>query len=269
MFSGVAKLDLNNDEYRSPPTRVGWFARWFPSLSFHCRFLWIVLAASRLAKRGLYDDEAWQSSCTNIVRALERVGARFEVTGLNHVREATTPCLVVGNHISTLETVVLPELLRDLSPLTFVVFQRLLEVPVFKHVMRSRDPIAVRQISARDDFKAMLTGGVERIERGMSLIVFPEGDRMKTFERAKFNTIGVKLAVRTQVPIIPLAVQTHAWPMGGPFGYLGRIDPSQPVRIAFGPPILTTDRGAAAQDAIIAFIEAKLAEWGPPGGQST
>lgn len=257
-------LDLDNDEYLSPPRRLGWFGRRFPSISFHWQFLRIVWAASRLARRDRYDHAAWQQSCAGIVRALESVGVQLEVTGLDHLRATATPCLIVGNHMSTLETVVLPVFLRDLSPLTFVVFQQLLEVPVFRHVMRSRNPIAVRQDSARDDFKAMLTGGVDRIEQGMSLIVFPEGDRMATFERANFNTVGAKLAARTSAPLVPMAVQTDAWPMGGPFSYLGRIDASRPVRIAFGPPIEVNDRGAAAQETLLAFIESKLAEWNQP-----
>lgn len=260
----MTPLDLDNNEYRSPPRQVGWFSRLFPSLSFHCQFLWIVYAASRLAKRGLYDHEAWQRSSTDIVRALESVGVKLEVTGLDHVRNVQKPCLVVGNHISTLETVVLPGFLRDLTPVTFVVFQRLLELPIFKHVMRSRDPIGVRQVSVREDFKAMLTGGVERIERGVSLIIFPEGDRMEKFESANFNSIGAKLASRTSVPIVPLALETSAWPMGGLFSYIGHIYPERPVRIAFGPPIQATDRGAEAQEVLIEFIETKLAEWNSP-----
>ena len=261
IFCRVRPLELDNDEYRSPPPQVGWFSRLFPSLSFHFQFLWVVLAASRLAKRGLYDHKAWQDSSAQIVRALESVGVQLEVTGLNHVRAVRKPCLVVGNHASTLETVVLPVLLRDLSPITFVVFARLLEVPIFKHVMRSRDPIAVRQVSVRDDFKAMLTGGSERIERGVSLIIFPEGDRIAEFDRANFNTIGAKLAARTSAPVIPMAVRTDAWPMGGLMSYIGRIYPSRPVRIAFGPPIESDDRGTATQAALLEFIESNLSDW--------
>lgn len=260
----MAPLDLDKDEYFSPTSRVGWFSRLFPSVSFHAKFLGIVYAASRLAKRGRYDHSEWQQSSTAIIRALESVGVRLEVTGLDHLRTVAKPCLVIGNHVSTLETVVLPMLLRELTPLTFVVFQRLVEVPVFKHVMISRDPITVRQVSARDDFRAMLAGGRERLERGMSLVIFPEGDRMPSFDRANFNTIGVKLAARASVPMIPMALQTAAWPMGGPFGYLGHVNVEEPARIALGPPIEVTDRGPEAQQDIIEFIEKKLTEWGAP-----
>ena len=257
----MTHLDLDNDEYSSPPKQVGWFSRQFPSLSFHCQFLRIVLRSSRLAKRGLYDHEAWQSSSADILRALESVGVRLEVTGLHHVRAASRPCLVVGNHVSTFETVVLPALLRDLTPITFVVFARLLELPIFKHVMRSRDPIGVRQVSVREDFKAMLIGGVERLKNGVSLIIFPEGDRMAKFDRANFNSIGSKLAARTSVPIVPMALETSTWPLGGLFSYIGRIYPERTARIAFGPPIQPADRGTVAQEELIEFIETKLAEW--------
>ena len=87
---------------------------------------------------------------------------------------------------------------------------------------------------------------------------------MSSFDRDNFNTIGVKLAARASVPIIPMALQTAAWPMGGPFSYLGRINVDEPARIALGPPIEVSDRGPQAQQDIIEFIEKKLTEWGAP-----
>ena len=257
----MSALAIENGIYRTPPTKIGWFARQFPSLTFHCKFLGIVYRASRAARRGQYDQQEWFASCSKILRALESVGVQIEVTGLEHLDRVERPCLVVGNHMSTLETVVLPVLLQQLEPLTFVVFSKLIEVPVFRDVMRSLSPVVVRQESAREDFKIMLQEGADRVERGMTLVVFPEGDRMPAFTPAKFNTIGVKLAARTSAPLVPVAIQSDAWPMGGPFSYLGRIYPERRVRIAFGTPMFVEGRGADAQAAIINFIEKQIAEW--------
>jgi 1-acyl-sn-glycerol-3-phosphate acyltransferase len=197
-----------------------------------------------------------------VLQALEQVGVEFEVTGIDQLQRFDSPCLVVGNHMSTLETMILPGLVQPCRDVTFVVKQSLLDYPVFKHVMRSRDPIAVSQTNPRADFKAMMQGGVERLVQGRSLIVFPAGERAAKFDPARFNTIGVKLARKAGVPIVPCALDSSAWGIGRWISDVGKIDPTRKVRIAFGEPIEVEGRGTEAQAAIIEFITEKLIAWG-------
>ncbi len=248
--------------YRTSPQRRKWWGRPFPSLAYHSQFARIVFHSAWLAKRGHYDDVAWSKSSLAVVRALERVGVHFEITGIDHLHGARPPFLVVANHMSTLETTCLPCMILP-RPVTFVVKESLLEYPVFKHVMRSRDPIAVTQTNPRQDLKAMLEGGLERLERGISLVVFPEGERTAKFERRRFNSIGVKLASRGGVPIVPLAIDSRAWGRGRYFSDLGKIDPSRNVHFAFGPPLEVSGRGTDEHTAIVDFIQAHLNRWDP------
>jgi len=257
----MTQLLFVDGEYRTAPRRVSWFARWFPSLAFHSRLAVIVLRAGLKASRGRYGDEDWVNSSLEVVRALERVGVQFEVTGMQHLERRDSPCLVVGNHMSTLETTVLPGLIQPVCDVTFVVKKSLLEYPVFKHVMRSRDPIPVSQSDPRADFKAMMQGGMERLEKGISLIIFPEGERAAKFDPDRFNTIGVKLARKAGVPIVPFALDTGAWGIGKWISDLGRIDPSRKVRFAFGEPIEVQGRGTEEHEAIVQYVIDKLAAW--------
>ena len=254
-------LEIVDGEYRTAPRKVSWFARLFPSFAFYSRLAVIILRASSKAKRGRYDSAEWASSSVEVIRALERVGVELEVTGLQYLTLIDSPCLIVGNHMSTLETTVLPGLIQPIREVTFVVKQSLLDYPVFKHVMRSRDPIAVSQKDVRGDFKAMMEGGLERLAQGRSLVVFPEGKRMPTLDPARFNTIGVKLAQRAGVPIVPFALDTGAWGIGKWISDMGRIDPTRKVRFAFGEPMTVEGRGAAEHQAIVQFISNKLAAW--------
>lgn len=254
-------IDLSGDTYTSPPVRVGWFARYFPSLAFHLRFIGITFYCAWQAYRGKYDDDAWAASSVQMIRHLENVGVRFEITGLNYLRQVSGACLVVGNHMSSLETMVLPALVQPIKKVTFVVKQSLLNYPIFKYVMRSRDPVAVTQTDPRQDFKLMMEGGTERFARGTSIIIFPEGRRAAEFEPEKFNSIGVKLAGRAGVPIVPVALETRAWGIGKPLADFGPINPAHKVRFAFGPPLMVEGRGTAEQAAIVAFIQAKLDLW--------
>jgi 1-acyl-sn-glycerol-3-phosphate acyltransferase len=258
---GMNEIASTNGTYHTTPRRVGWFARQFPSLNFHWQFVGIVFRAAFQAKRGLYNDAEWAYSSHKIVHALESVGVQIEVTGLNYVREVEGPCLVIGNHMSSLETTVLPGFIRPIKPVTFVVKRSLMTYPIFGHVMRSRDPVSVSQADVRADFKAMMDGGQERLARGVSIIIFPEGRRMEQFTPERFNSIGVKLAARAGVPIVPVALLTDAWGIGKPIGDFGRIRPQRKVRFAFGPPIQITGRGTEEQQQILDFIRQKLDQW--------
>jgi 1-acyl-sn-glycerol-3-phosphate acyltransferase len=257
----MRQIDFSGDSYITPQRKVGWFARNFPSLAFHFQFIRVTLVCAWHAARDNYGDEAWAESSLAMVRYLENVGVKFEITGLNYLRQVNGPCLVVGNHMSSLETTVLPSIVQPIKHVTFVVKASLLNYPIFKYVMRSRDPVAVTQTDPRQDLKLMLEGGIERLERGTSLIIFPEGARAAKFDPAKFNSIGVKLASRAGVPIVPVALDTRAWGLGKPIADFGRINPAQKVRFAFGPPLQVEGRGGIEQAAIIQFIQAKLDLW--------
>lgn len=139
--------------------------------------------------------------------------------------------------------------------------QSLVEYPVFRHIMRSRDPITVGRSNPRDDLKAVLEGGAEKLKAGSSIIIFPQTTRTPVFDPASFNTIGTKLAKKAGVPVVPFALKTDAWGNGKYLKDYGRIIPSRPVHFAFGKPLIIQDRGAEEHAAIIAFISGKLKEW--------
>jgi len=258
----MPSMSLFEHDTYTTPSRNGWsLLRVFPSVAFYCQELALVLKSSRMARRGKYDTPAWVSSSLELFRALESVGVQFEITGLDHVRNLDRPVVFAGNHMSTLETFVLPTLLARFHETTFVVKQSLIDYPVFKHVMRSRDPIPVSQTNPRVDLAAILEGGEQRLKAGISVVVFPQSKRTTIFDPAEFNTIGVKLARRAGVPIVPIALKTAAWEIGRYVADFGRIRPSSKVHFAFGEPICIKDRGREEHQAILQFISAKLAEW--------
>jgi len=134
-------------------------SRW----SVYSHFFGTIIRSSSLARRGLYDDEAWADSSFEIMGNLERCGARFEIEGLDKVRAAQGPLVLVSNHMGTLETVVLPGLIRPMKPITFVVKRKLLGGVIWGPIMRSRDPIAVSRKDPRADLEAEFPG-VPRFE---------------------------------------------------------------------------------------------------------
>jgi 1-acyl-sn-glycerol-3-phosphate acyltransferase len=261
-FRAVPRLDIDRGTYTTGDRPVGRLARRWPGLVFYARILSITHRCSAQARRGRFDDAAWCAGSLETVRALEEVGVRLRITGLEHVAAAEPPCVFIGNHMSVLETYVLPVLLVPYMPITFVVKRSLLDYPVFGHVMRSRDPIAVGRTNPREDLRAVLDGGVERLARGLSIVVFPQSTRTAVFDPQAFNTIGVKLARKASVPVVPFALKTDAWGNGRLLKDFGRIDPARTVHMAFAPPLRIADRGTEEHEAIVRFITTHLARWG-------
>lgn len=254
-------IRFKNGTYATSAAKVSLLPRLLPSINFYRQAVSIVFRASSAARHSKYGTEDWARSSHEILLALESVGVRLEITGVNNFTAIDGPCVFVSNHMSTLETFVLPAIIAQFRDVTFVVKQSLVDYPVFKYVMRSRDPITVGRTNPRDDLKAVLEGGAERLKAGRSIIIFPQTTRAVAFDPALFNTIGIKLAKRAGVPIVPIALKTDAWGNGRFLKDFGKIDPAKRVYFAFGKPLTVKDRGDEEHAEIIAFISGKLKEW--------
>ncbi|RME67325.1 MAG: 1-acyl-sn-glycerol-3-phosphate acyltransferase [Verrucomicrobia bacterium] len=253
-----------SDDYTSPEPCPGFLARALPSVAFYPGLASIVVRASRKAKRGLYDDREWVASSAEVTRLIERIGGRIQVEGTAALDTLDGPAVYVGNHMSTLETFVLPSILRPRGPVTFIVKRELVEMPVFKHVMISRNPVVVGRENPREDLRAMMDGGLERLRAGVSIIVFPQRTRAPWFAPDEFNSVGVKLARRAGVPVVPVALRSDLWGIGKVVKDFGPIRPQLPVRFRFGQPMAVSGNGREEHETIVAFIVDNLRAWGVP-----
>jgi len=248
------------DNYESQPRSISKMA----SLKFYWKLIGIVLRAYQQAKTGTYNDQEWIKSSYEVISALESVGCVFKISGRKNFLELKGPCVFVANHMSTLETFVLPCLIHPFNPITFIVKKSLLHYPIFKYVMRSREPIAVTRKNPRQDFKQVITQGQQKIAQGLSIVVFPQTTRTPYFDPKQFNSIGVKLAKNNNVPIIPIALKTDAWSIGKYIKEFGPIKPEQTIYFKFGRVIEAQQiqtNPKQAQQTIIHFIQNQLKLW--------
>lgn len=232
-----------------------------PVITLYPQVLRIIWINSRKAIKGRYDGDDWASSSLEMVRALENAGVRFKITGLDNLRRFEGPAVFIGNHMSTLETLVLPCLIQPIKPVTFVVKKSLVNTPVFGPIMRTREPIVVGRVNPREDLKTVLTEGTTKLEKGVSIVIFPQSTRSNLFNPEEFNSLGIKLAIKAGVPVVPLALKTDAWGVGKIIKDFGPIDKSKKVFFAFGGPMKIKGRGAEEHQKVVAFIQDNLAKW--------
>lgn len=252
---------MYGNTYHTPSITHNPIARKFPNLCFYPPMLAIVGWASHLGKQNKLTSVEWVRSSLGIIRAFERVGVSFHFENIQAFTDIEGPCVFIGNHMSTLETFVLPALIQPYRNVTFVVKDTLMKYPFFKWVMHSRDPIVVGRTNPRDDLKAVLEGGQERLEKGISVVVFPQSTRSETLDPAMFNSIGIKLAKRAGVPVVPIALKTNAWGIGKRIKDFGPVNPDHAVHMRFGDPIKIEGNGKAEHQQVCDFITASLAEW--------
>lgn len=230
-------------------------------LYFMIKYISIVLKSRSAALKGRYDSEAWALSSYEVLKLIEGCGGRFHFTGLENLHKCQGPVVFISNHMSTLETMVFPCIIAPLMKVTYVVKDSLVKHPFFGPIMRSRDPIVVNRANSRDDLQIVLNRGQELLSNGTSIIIFPQSTRSVKFISKEFNSLGVKLAYKAKVQVVPIAIKTDFWENGKYLKDLGPIKRSKPIHMAFGEPLSISGSGKEENKMIIEFISSHLEKW--------
>jgi 1-acyl-sn-glycerol-3-phosphate acyltransferase len=221
----------------------------------------IVLRTRREALKNIYGKKEWADSSFEILQLIEKTGGEFHISGMENIEKEIEPVVFISNHISTLETMVFPGLIAPRREVTFVVKDSLVRHPLFGPVMRSREPIIVGRTDPRKDFEKVMTIGTDLLSKGISIVVFPQSTRSDVFKPQEFNSIGVKLAKKANVKVVPVAIKTDFWGNGKIIKEIGPLDHKKPIMIKFGDPFAITGTGKEENQRIIDFIISHLNEW--------
>ena len=230
-------------------------------LYFTLNYAKVVLRTRKEALRKLYTTKAWTDSSFEIFRFIEKTGGIFHITGMENITKPPGSVLFISNHMSTLETMILPSIIGPHKELTFVVKESLVKHPLFGDVMRSRNPIVVGRTDPRKDLEAVMNGGVDLLKNGISIVIFPQSTRSVEFKPEEFNSLGVKLAKKAGVDVVPIALKTDFWGNGKLIKEAGPLDRHKPIHIKFGEPIKISGNGKVDNQKIIDFIQSSLEEW--------
>jgi len=172
------------------------------------------------------------------------------------------PLVYIANHMSMLDTLVLPCILLAFKEITFVVKESLLNYPVFGSILRAVNPIAVTRRNPREDLKVVLNQGKKLLSKGHSIVIFPQATRSDTFDAESFNSLGVKLARQAGVPVVPIALKTDFQQNGKIIKDMGPVNPRKTLYLKFGEPLAVEGGGQVTHRAVVAFIIKTLSAWG-------
>ncbi len=259
----MSKQFFNCDNYQTSEKKRIIFDKIFLNTRWYFVYTYVkvILKARRLVGKGCFNMDNFAESSYSILQNIENCGGKVFIEGMDNIKKAEGPVVFVSNHMSTLETFVFPCIIVPIKKMTFVIKDVLTSIPAFGPIMKSLDPIVVSRKNSKQDLINVIKKGKDIIANGTSVVLFPEGTRREEFDSEKFNSLGIKLAKESGVPVIPIAIKTDFWGNGKLIKDIGSIRRKEPICITFGEPIYISGNGKAEQKQVVDFISKKVEEY--------
>lgn len=130
-------------------------------------------------------------------------------------------CVVVANHQSSWETFFLQQYF---APQCVAAKKELIYIPFVGFTLRSLDPIIIDRSKKQNALKQLISQGKDRLAKGVSVLIFPEGTRVPIGQSKPHFAGGAMLAVQANTGIVPVAHNAGLyWPPGKISKYPGTI----------------------------------------------
>jgi 1-acyl-sn-glycerol-3-phosphate acyltransferase len=159
-----------------------------------------------------YRQRYWMITRWNvfIVLAAKYVcGLQWRMKGVENLPDA--PVILLSKHQSAWETIfycwAMPR------PMIFVFKKSLLYIPFFGWGLAMLRMIAIDRSKGREAMSQVIDTGKRRLADGQWVIMFPEGTRTPVGSQGKYKAGGAILAIGTNTPVVPIAVNSgDCWP---------------------------------------------------------
>lgn len=225
-----------------------WFSLFFISGIFFifALVLWVFTAPFDKKRKVLHAYTCYWSDFIFTLNPLWKV----TVTGRDKI-ERNTCYVMVANHQSGADIMVLFKLHRHFK---WVAKKGLFVIPFIGWNMYLNRYIAIERSVGRSKLQ-MMDHAAEAIRQGNSVMLFPEGTRSKDGLVHQFKTGAFRLALETQSPILPVALEgTFTAIKKGGF----RIRKNRNIRVMVLDPIPYNEVKTMAVREIAALVESRI-----------
>ncbi len=146
-------------------------------------------------------------------------GMTYEIQGAENL--PSCPYIALPKHQSTWETIASNFLFRQPA---WIFNKELFMIPVFGWGLYLTKSVGIDRGTPRAALNQLVAKGGALLKQGRTMVVFPEGTRVPPGESAKFEPGGSLLAVRTEIPVVPVALNAgEFWPKESFRKYPGHI----------------------------------------------
>ncbi|MCK5336459.1 MAG: 1-acyl-sn-glycerol-3-phosphate acyltransferase [Gammaproteobacteria bacterium] len=147
-------------------------------------------------------------ACFNIWWLKVSCGVKYNVTGKENLPQGGM--IFLSKHQSTWETMAFQQVL---PPHVWVLKRELFKVPVFGWGLKMLNPIAIDRSAGRRAVDQLVSQGIKKLESNWSVMIFPEGTRVKPGTKVRYKLGGSILASQAKFPVVPIAHNAgEFWP---------------------------------------------------------
>jgi 1-acyl-sn-glycerol-3-phosphate acyltransferase len=128
------------------------------------------------------------------------LGIRTRVVGVENIPDEAV--VVLSKHQSAWETVALQQWFPRM---VFVLKKELLLLPFLGWAFKAIGMIAIDRKAGMDALAQVSDQGTSLLQRGISVIIFPEGTRVAPGQKKRYKPGGAHLAVQAKAKVVPVA----------------------------------------------------------------
>ncbi|MEG6615842.1 lysophospholipid acyltransferase family protein [Peptococcaceae bacterium 1198_IL3148] len=212
-----------------------------------------LLRVNRLIKTNQYQlaEQRTTKIATHWAKSLIKLtGSTVEIHGLENIPQRNV--LFISNHQGNFD---IPLLIGYINkPKGFIAKVELKKLPIVNLWMDKINCVFMDRSNVRQSMKA-IQKGIEHLKNGKSMVLFPEGTRSKGPTMGQFKPGSMKLALKSQVPIVPVTIN-------GSYKILeqnGFIMKPTHVKIVVGEPIYVYNLSKEEQAGLSTIIRDKIA----------
>lgn len=180
-------------------------------------------------------------------------GLTYTVEGLERIPAGNH--IVMSNHTSSWETIAH---FLIFPPQVWVLKRELTWIPFVGWGIKQLKPISINRGAGHRAVTQVVEQGIDRLNAGLWVVIFPEGTRVVAGERRKYGVSGALLATEAHKFVVPLAHNA-----GNFWVRRGIVKKPGVVKVIIGEPIDATGKDPRAlNDEVRQAIDAGLAKIG-------
>jgi 1-acyl-sn-glycerol-3-phosphate acyltransferase len=127
------------------------------------------------------------------------LGVKIKVRGESHI--PNKPCIIAANHQTTYDGIIFDNILPRHS---YVAKKSIVRIPIFGWLFSLTRPIFIDRNKKKKAMKQIIRKGIKRMGNGISVIIFPEGERTHNGKINKYKKGCAVLSWSSRKPILPI-----------------------------------------------------------------
>jgi 1-acyl-sn-glycerol-3-phosphate acyltransferase len=132
---------------------------------------------------------------------LNLMNARIKLIGKENLPKV--PCLFVSNHQGFFDIPIIISVLD--RTVGFIAKKEITKIGLLTYWMEQINCVFIDRQNIREAVKS-INKGIQILKSGQNMVIFPEGTRSKGPKVGNFKKGSLKLALKSKVPIVPIAI---------------------------------------------------------------